>query len=370
MRRSTLCLLLLGALAGPGWSSQHPFSHAAWDHELRSRGVDPTEVPYPLALTDAMRDQALLLAGAGTPLERLRRLQAALFDQAKFPFEYEHRVTLTAAEAFFRRQGNCLSFTNMFVALARSLGIPVTTGLVLQTRGSERDGDLVIVNNHVVAVYNNAGTMIYFDFDHTRRQPVHIALPLDDFSITGLYLNNRGGDFLRDGRPDLAAQYFRNSVKLAPTFAPAWGNLGVALRRLGDIGGALAAYSRAVEIDPGNPTILSNLAALYRSVDRHEEADKALAAANYSAASAHSLVVRGDLELAQGDIDEAIRYYRRARRRDPSLADAWLGLARAEMARERPEAAARLLDRARRLQRNQQNNIAATAALVKLPDKL
>lgn len=352
MRARTLALLLL--FAAVCFAPQAVFaqrgSAALWESELRSRGVNPVEVPYPLAITDAMRDEAARLAGAGTQVERLRRLQSALFDQGQFPFQYEFRTTLTAAEAFFRRQGNCLSFTNMFVAMSRSIGIPVTTALVLQTRGSERDGDLIIVNNHVVAVYNNAGTPMYFDFDHTRRQPIHAARPLDDFWTTALYLNNRGGDELREGRPDVALRYFRNAVRLAPTFAPAWGNLGVAQRRLGSTTEALEAYARAVEVDPGNPTILTNLAALYRSLGRREEAQQALSAANYSAASPYSLLVRGDLELTQGRPREALRFFRLARQKDSSLPEVWLAMARAEMAQFRPAAARRHLLRAQKLQ--------------------
>lgn len=368
MRIPTLVLISV-VMAAPAWPGQSFYAPSGWDAELRARGVDPTEVPYPLAITEGMRQEAQRLSGAGDQLHRLRRLQAALFNEAQFPFQYELRETLTAAEAFFRRQGNCLSFTNMFVAMARSLGIPVTTGLVLQNRGSEREGDLVIVNNHVVAVFNHAGTPVYFDFDHTRRQPVHSAVPLDDYWITGLYLNNRGGDYLREGRLDLAAQHFRNAARLAPDFSPAWGNLGVTLRRLGDTDGALQAYGKAVELDPENPTILHNLAALYRHMNQDEKAEQALAAADYSIASPHLLIVRGDLKMAQGDPDAALRFYRRARRQDPNLAAAWLGMARAELARERQGAAERFLERARRLQ-PEPSGVRAAASPVKLPDKL
>ena len=315
----------------------------AWTAQVALRGVDPKSVPDPLLITPEMRDVTRRMAGMGTDLEKMTRLQEALFDQERFPFSYDNRGTFTAAEAFFRREGNCLSFTNLFVAMARSLNIPVTTALVLRARASEQDGDLIVVNTHVIAVMPYGEERVYFDFDRTRRDRPAVVMPLDDIQITALYLNNRGAEDLRSGHPETASTKFEKAVKLAPGIAAAWANLGVARRRLGDGAGAMNAYGRALAIDPGNPTTLANLAALYRSQGKVQEAREALAAADLSKASAHMLLVRGDLELSQGNTGAAIRLYRRARHAAPTLAGPLLGLARAELLRSRTAKAARYL---------------------------
>jgi len=110
--------------------------------------------------------------------------------------------------------------------------------------------------------------------------------------------------------------------------------------------GAFDAYRRALEIDPGNPTILNNLANLYRSLGREEEAAAALKAADLSGATPFVLVARGDLELAQGKSRKALRLYRRAHRMAPDLPEPLLAIARLELRRHRPRAARRALDRA------------------------
>jgi len=320
-----------------------------WAQEVAQRGVDPSRIPNPLQVTEAMKRAAELMAGPGEPPVRLERLQRALFDPNQFPFTYFTRGTLTAAEAFHRREGNCLSFTNLFVALGRSLGIPVTTALVQRVVGSEREGDLIVVNTHVVAVLEYAGGLYTYDFDRTRTaKPIHVQ-PLDDMWITGLYLNNKGADELRLGHADIALRFFQDAVALAPGFAPAWANLGVARRRLGDIAGALEAYRKALELAPSDPTVLSNLAALFRFLGREAEAQQALQAANLAQASPHQLLVRGDVELAAGRITEAKKFYRRALRANPKFVEPMLALARAELAEQNVGRAARWLARAAKL---------------------
>ena len=347
-RHLITCLLAVGALGGCTTTTRSLTFLASeqWAQALRSRGVDPQQVANPLAFTPEMSAEALRLVGPGDDTDRLRRLQSALFDVRRFPFAYDVKTTLTAAEAYHRREGNCLSFTNLFVAMGRSLGIKVQSGLITRVRGSEREDDLIVVNTHVVAMLTQAGGTIFFDFDRTRRQQPTAVRPLDDLWVTALYLNNRGADELRLRNTEAAARLFSDAVKLAPQFAAAWGNLGVARRRLGDIPGALAAYAEALRGDPSNPTVLSNLALLYGALGRPSEAEAALAAARLSAASPHLLIVRGDIELARGRVQDARRLYRRAKRMDPRLADAWVALARAELAAGRPSRAHRLAAKA------------------------
>ena len=102
---------------------------------------------------------------------------------------------------------------------------------------------------------------------------------------------------------------------------------------------ALEAYRRGLEAEPGSPPLHQNLAALYVELDRPAEARAALAAIDTSRASPYAFLVRGDLELADGGVKKAIANYRKAASIDPKLVEPWLGIARAELARQRPGAA-------------------------------
>lgn len=352
--RNALPLL---ALVAAGCVSSKPtymfLTPSQWAAELTRRGVDVRDVPDPLAVTEPMRATAEKLAGLGNASERLHRLQAAFFDESKFPFRYSYRGTYTAGEAFAHREGNCLSFTNLFVAMGRSLGVPVTTALVRRAQASEKEGDLIIVNNHVVAALPYGTEWQYFDFDRRPHEPPTAVQPLNDLWITALYLNNRGADELRANHPDIALRYFLYATQLAPRFAAGWGNVGVARRRSGDVQGAFEAYAKALSISADDPVILGNLASLYRAQGMEGEAETALRSVNISTATPHVLVVRGDLELASGRTRTALHLYKRARALGPKLAEPWVAIARVELMRNRPDRARKDLEKALSLEPDQ-----------------
>ena len=97
---------------------------ARWQRELRRRGVDPAKVENPLCFSDEMQEAARRAAGQGMPVEKLRSLQRYLFDEDRFPFDYSSRGTHDAERAFETRRGNCVSFTTLFLSLARPAGLP------------------------------------------------------------------------------------------------------------------------------------------------------------------------------------------------------------------------------------------------------
>src|ERR1019366_4449627 len=135
-----------------------PWTPGRGNGGVARRGVDPAEAPNPMEMTPAMRVKARDLGSAGSDEQVLERLRAALLDGRDFTFEYERSSTFSAAEAFENRRGKCVSFTNLLIAFARSLRVQLQAALV-STRGiSEREGDVIVTYNHMVAVHPVAGT--------------------------------------------------------------------------------------------------------------------------------------------------------------------------------------------------------------------
>lgn len=74
------------------------------------------------------------------------------------------------------------------------------------------------------------------------------------------------------GKPEEAAAAFGTAALLAPDSAEAHGNLGVALRRLGHIGAAIASHARSLALEPGNAGFHSNMGNALREAGRLDEA--------------------------------------------------------------------------------------------------
>jgi Flp pilus assembly protein TadD len=322
----------------------------SWAASLKKRGIDPALVENPIEITPEIKTAADRFAGRrGGTVDELKRIQSALFDTTNFTFDYESGSTATAAEALTAGRGNCVSFTNLFIAMARSRGYRVRAGYIQPRSMGEKRGDLVYIMTHVVAVYPLHDRYVVFDFYRTREDPSRRIRLLDDFELAALYVNNRAVAALSAGDYALAEARLVAVLKLAPDFAPAYGNLGVILRRRGDIPGAIDAYRHALALAPRDPSILGNLAALYSGLGRTREAKTALELADLSVATPYTILARGDLEAADGQVDAALRYYRRAARLDPKIPDPHLAIARLTRASGRLDEARREAARALKL---------------------
>jgi Flp pilus assembly protein TadD len=358
MRRSTAAALTWATaalLAGcTHTASGERLDRSEWAREVARRGVAVDAAVFPFGTTPAMEqwvDEALGSRVSDGGFRQLTVLQQELFSP-EFGFSYDTDLTLTAAEAFASRRGNCLSFTSMFVAMARSAGIPAFLMTVRREPEVDRVGDLVVVNRHVVAGYRGGSSEVHiFDFYVTTTGPYIQQRTIDDVMATAMYHTNLGGDAIRRGELEAAARHLGIATALAPDWAPGWVNLGVAHYRQGDIESAFADYQRALEAEPGNPSALGNMACIYRDQGRDHEAEVALRAAAQQTTNPFTLIAMADAEMARGRWGPAGRYLRKARWWYGDEPEVYLAMARLAERRGRPAEAQRHLRRAAELER-------------------
>ncbi len=339
--RASFCVCLLILLSFCELGADNPTA-MVWHEEILKRGLDPAKVVDLYAITPEMKDwtQRVTQGPIGS-LAKLNRLQDSLFDRNQFPFEYDSNINLTAAEAFSQRRGNCLSFTVLFVALSRSIGID--THLISARRVASVDKDhsvdLVVVNRHVVAGFKVAATLHIFDFQ-LNKEALHGYTIIDDFGACSMYHTNIGAQFLRNGDPESAREHLQVAAILNPRHTGAWVNLGVARRRLGDDDGALFAYLKALEADPDSASALTNIAALLNDQGKLEQAREALLRAADRTSSPYTLLTVADLEMARGEMAQARAHIRRARRLGPRIPEVFDSLSRWAYLNGKPEKAA------------------------------
>jgi Tfp pilus assembly protein PilF len=199
----------------------------------------------------------------GNRLARMKRLAQVVLEEDYFHLVYDDS-TRTAQETFQIRRGNCLSFTNMFIAMARYLDIKADYQEVETPPEWSIAGESFLFSQHVnVHVDLGSGLIQVVDFfGYDTRTPRKERMVSDERGRAH-YFNNVGVDYMLGGDTPQAFVNFRNSLGADGAFVSAWINLGILHRRAGLPAWAEAAYQTALDIEPSNLVAMSNLASLY-----------------------------------------------------------------------------------------------------------
>ncbi len=208
-------------------------------------------------------------------LVRTLRLQALLdviFGAEGLRISYGNSRTRTAIETFEERSGNCLSFTLMFVAMARHLGLRAYFREVDEVTSWDQRGDVVITERHMFAEVEADNGVVQVDFLPSGSKVYRSTRRVDTARVYAHYYSNLGVESLTAGRAAASIGLFERALDHDPRFSPALVNLGVAFRHTGRPERAEASLRRALEIDPGELAAASNLAALYLAQGRRQEA--------------------------------------------------------------------------------------------------
>ena len=246
---------------------------------------------------------------------RLRNLLDAVFGKDGLGISYGALETKTPSETFATRSGNCLSFTILFVALARHVGLQAHFQEVSEILSWDRRGDVAVINRHMFAEVETADGTARVDFLPGVEKRYRSVRRVGERRVLAHYYSNVGAEALTAAELDRALELFARALEADDKLAAAWVNRGVALRRLGRLEEAEASYRRALEIDPNEISASSNLASLYRASGRDRQAGPFLKKVQryqernpfYHFRQAVEAVDRGQLRLAQRTLRRAIR---------------------------------------------------------------
>lgn len=282
--RRVACALLTAALAlagagcaAPGTSA--PAAAAVWQDEAFATPAEPPDPAAIFALDPAMR--AFLDAEIAPRVRRagaLRALLDALQSHAALQLDYDAARTRTAAEAFERRAGNCLSLVVMTAAFARELGLPIGYQALLGHQTWSRQAGLTVINGHVNITVGKRLVDRESIFDHGARIRVNFdPLPpgrekalrtIGEATIVTMFLNNRAAELLGQGDLDSAYAHAREALLHDVRFAPVYNTLGVIYERRGRTEAAERAYRAALALEDDQRSALGNLARLLAAQHR------------------------------------------------------------------------------------------------------
>lgn len=283
---------------------------------IEALGLNAEEILQPMLLDDSIRAWAESKVPRSAPeVVRLKILLDVLQHSDDLDFEYQAGFTGTARDVFHTSRYNCLSFSILFVSLARELQLPAFFLMLDQVDSFKKDGDLIVASQHITAGYGFVRDRTILEFDVGPEINYQLAEPISDLDALALFFSNRGAELLRDENPKEALEKHRIATTLGPKLAQNWINLGVTQRRLGDLEGARNSYVQALEVDRGNIAAYENMVALLRFEGEKNLADEMLPLlTRRKNHNPYTYLTLGDLSLRDGRLEDADRFFRRAYR--------------------------------------------------------
>lgn len=356
MHRGGLALMCTILVAG--CSQYQPFdsvSHLRGEYErlLGVGGAAGVEVPF--ALSEEVRTAfGLGMRPAASQRGRVNQVLDFIFE--RMDLKYALSPTRSASDTFRARQGNCLSFVNLFVGLARSQNLaPFYVEVTDYQRWNHRQG-MVVSQGHIVAGLYLDGELATYDFLPYRPKAYRNLKPIDDLTATAHHYNNLAAEALMGG--DLPTALARAEVanRVAPGFVKAISNLGVIQARSGRLEQALETYRRGLALEPDSSTLLINQARAFQQMGKAAEADAVLLEVErLNTDNPFFFVYEGEVALARGDARKALDYMARALKQNTELPEIHVGLVKVYMALGELDKARHHLERALKLDATQED---------------
>jgi tetratricopeptide (TPR) repeat protein len=342
--------LLLGAAACKTYEPLDPAALLRAEYSKRIKAADLPNVVVPFQVTPE------LLAGfrkarghpTGSQHDKVKQVIDFIFDDLNL--RYELAPTRDATETYRTQHGNCLSFVNLFVGLAREVGLnPFYVEVEDYQTWNHREG-MVVSQGHIVGGMYLEGELKTYDFLPYKPKAYRQFKPIDDLTAVAHFYNNLGAEALLAGDLPRAVQLLSVANQVAPRFEKSLNNLGVCRARGGDLEGALALYRKGLEVAPGNTMILTNMSRVYQQQGRSEEAMKLLAEVeDANTSNPFFFVYMGDMALSRGDNQKALDYMVKALRLDSEVPEVHVGLMKVYLAMGDVEKARHYLERALKL---------------------
>jgi tetratricopeptide (TPR) repeat protein len=286
------------------------------DVEIESAILSQTADAFPeielLELDQKIKDYlAVHIHPSDSAPQKIEILRTLLFNEEYLNIQYEDSANNSAIETFLARQANCLSLVNLFIAMARHVGLDAQYQTVqIRPRWNLR-GELLVLSEHINATGRVTHSSRYIvDFTPELSLQQRTASVVSDSHARALYFNNLGVEKLIIREYEAALAYFKNALWIDPELAIAWNNAGAVFNRLAMTELAEYSYQRSFDIDKSSSTSINNLAKLYYARQDYEKAElytQAIQRFNNRNPYYHFLL--GNLAYSDGNFDRARRHY-------------------------------------------------------------
>jgi tetratricopeptide (TPR) repeat protein len=303
------------------------------------------KVPY--KIDKDLENMARLVETFGrTKYHQAKQLAVMLLSGSDLGITYSRTSNYTATEAVLHKKANCISYTNLFIGMARALRVDAQYAEVTEVDSFEKVGDTIVYNSHVCAVVYDGPKPYLIDFSLTDYPQYHQWRAISDLEAVASFYNNiASGIFLKREDENYlkeAITYLTMAYKLYPDSPQVYNNLGVVELERGNVEAAEKYFHRSLAIHPGYFAAYNNLASIYLRRGETEEAIKLMREAIASSPGdqfayntlARMLMGQEDYAGAEDALKKALRIDKRYSEARHSLGKLYLKLGRGQEALE------------------------------------
>lgn len=288
----------------------------------------------------------------------LRVLAKAFSPDGDLGLQYDHLGIYTANETFLRKAGNCLSFTHLFVAMGRALGMDVWYREIMPLPETAKAGDFTVWYRHIIAYVEVDGQSFRVDFGGQTDTKRDLGITVSDAHAQAQHFSNLGAAAVINGHIEKAFRNLNRSLLIEPTLAYAWSNLGTAFIKHGAMHKAEMALKQSLELDPYDIGALRQLETFYkRTHQQHLAARYRTYVKNAQSIHPFGKYANGLASLASGDARAAIIDLKAAAKELPGLMRIKIYLSKAYLDAGQWQAARRTLRTALSMARSQEDVI-------------
>lgn len=233
-----------------------------------------------LAVSPAM--QAFIAEDVGeapSAYARFHRLMRKMIREGFFINQYDRAATFSAAETFDIKKGNCIAYTNLFIALAREARLEASYQVVHEAPRFEVESGFLLRTNHVNVLLEGLrlpgqfGNELSVDFNDIEPDNDSRREVISDAYAASMFYANLSVDHLHLDEFEQAFAYLRRAIQTAPENIDVWNNLGALYSIMEKDALAEQAYQIARSINVRDKTAISGLVKVLLKQGRDDEAE-------------------------------------------------------------------------------------------------
>ena len=265
--------------------------------------------------------------------------------------------TFTARDALIKHQGNCLSLAILTKALAKLVDVEVSYQLVETEPVFQKEGNLILTSQHVRTkllkplptnkdeiVFIRGGIVV----DYFPERGSFLLRGVEEPEFFGMYYRNKAAEALINDDLNRAFWLVNKTLQLNQTDPHGLNMMALIHSRKGAYKIAEQLYLYGLQTNEDKLDLLDNYHTLLVNMGRNQEAKLiAQKLEKHENKNPFKWISLANQAYNERKFDEALTYYRKARRLAPYLHQAYAGIAQAELQLGNPEAAQSDLQKAK-----------------------